>query len=366
LPPSRERPLAPPARVLPPLFRLLERAPVSRGGMTAGSTIPRPARRWPGHGAFLPVPSPRHHLALRGPRTGWRGLKIHPIPGTGCRREGGHARTTRAARMELLNESSKDGPHLSQHEARTVLRVRWQPAGGWTYRAQRSLFENAEARESILCATGVDNEVSPRADGRAGARDSFFQLLQARQDGLRWRVGSVDAIALWACPCSQAAEPRSARIGLRNLTATLLVSTGQWALRISVGVEIAVTNRLCRHRTASERAREHDARCWCVDGARAKTALRALRASRSSSLRAPTAPVIANVYLDGAWNGSTTSTRSATSTQRPTDRSTPRWPVHRLRPLPGVGPRNWAIGRCSLSSLGRGRCPARLSRDGRR
>ena len=142
----------------PPLFRLLERpeeVPAAGTG-PAGSTTSLIATAMALVTRFFACTVSRVASRLRGPRTGWRGLKIHPIPGTGVPpRRRPRSNNQGCSPWNSWNESfdSTVASTFSATRSKNASPRPMAPAGGWTYSPRNAACsKRASSEGSILWA----------------------------------------------------------------------------------------------------------------------------------------------------------------------------------------------------------------------
>ena len=156
---------------------------------------------------------------------------------------------------------------------------------------------------------GVDD------DGDLGIRvvtpelgDGFFQLFQARHGtALGGDVGPVDDDVLYGhAPVVKHHQPLSARHhGLRVAGSNIAASRNRAGSALACGCEDRCTGTGCADNRDGRRSGSGERRRgrWCAEWSRATTCAACAAASRSSSPpRTHPRQVIANIYLEGAWN----------------------------------------------------------------
>ena len=200
LPPSREPAGGLSGAFSPALLRPLERPPEALAvAGPAGSTTSLVATAIAFVTRFLACTVSRTAWRLRGPRTGWRGLKIHPMPGTGVppsRRPRSNNQGCSPWNSWKESLESTVPSTFSATRSKNASPRPMAPAGGCTYSPRRAACsKRASSEGSILCAN-VASTMTVISALRVVAPelgDSFLELLQARQGpSLGGDVGSVD------------------------------------------------------------------------------------------------------------------------------------------------------------------------------
>ncbi len=158
LPPSRDTSAGLSSSGPPPLLRLFERPADDAAAVDclAGSTTSFVATAMALVTRFFACVVSRTASRLRGPRTGWRGLKIHPTPGTGVPpRRRPRSNNQGCSPWNSWNESfdSTVPSTFSATRSKNASPRPMAPAGGWTYSPRNAACSKRGSSEgSILCA----------------------------------------------------------------------------------------------------------------------------------------------------------------------------------------------------------------------
>ncbi len=191
LPAARDPSFAITGSGTPSLLRLLERPGEGAmpDGRPAGSTTSFVATAMALVTRFLARTVSRTAWWLRGPRTGWRGLKIHPMPGTGVPpRRRPRSNNQGCSPWNSWNESfdSTVASTFSATRSKNASPRPIAPAGGWTYSPRDAACSKRRSSEgSILCAKVASTMTVISAFGwsrrsSATASSSCFRLGRER------------------------------------------------------------------------------------------------------------------------------------------------------------------------------------------